>query len=117
LTKKRKAFENILIEAVDEGLASLGESPKQAIYFHLEDKFKIAKKDIPHRLEDFTDGLEKIFGLGAHFIEILIMKSLFEKIGQPLEWNHSKKLGFVEYVAAAKRSFLRREKEAKIVEI
>ena len=117
MTRKRKAFENILIEAVDEGLASLGESAKQSIYFHLEDKFKIAKKDIPYRLEDFTDGLEKIFGLGAHFIEILIMKSLFEKIGQPLEWNQSKELVFVEYVAAAKRSFLKRQKEVKVVEI
>jgi len=116
LARKRKAFENLLIEAVDEGLASLGESAKQAIYFHLEDKFKIVKKDIPYRLEDFTDGLEKIFGLGAHFIEILIMKSLFEKIGQPLEWNQSKELVFVEYVAAAKRSFLKRQKEVKVVE-
>ena len=117
MTRKRKAFENILIEALDEGLASLGESAKQAIYFHLEDKFKIAKKDIPYRLEDFTDGLEKIFGLGARFIEILIMKSLFEKIGQPLEWNEKKELVFVEYVVAAKQSFLKREKEAKVVEI
>ena len=117
MARKRKAFENLLIEAVDEGLASLGESARQAIYFHLENKFKIAKNDIPYRLEDFTDGLEKIFGLGAHFIEILIMKSLFEKIGQPLEWNQSKELVFVEYVAAAKRSFLKRQKEIKVVDI
>jgi hypothetical protein len=117
LARKRKAFENLLIEAVDEALTSLGESAKQAIYFHLEKKFKIAKKDIPHRLEDFADGLEKIFGLGANFIEILIMKSLFEKIGQPLEWNQSKELVFTEYVAAAKQSFLKREKEAKVIEI
>ena len=45
------------------------------------------------------------------------MKSLFEKIGQPLEWNQSKKLVFVEYVAATKRSFLKRQKEVKVVEI
>jgi hypothetical protein len=117
LARKRKAFENLLIEAVDEALTSLGESAKQAIYFHLENKFKIAKKDIPCRLEDFTDGLEKIFGLGAHFIEILVMKSLFEKIGQPLEWNQSKELMFVEYVAAAKQSYLKKEKRAKVIEI
>ena len=45
------------------------------------------------------------------------MKSLFEKIGQPLEWNEKKELVFVEYVAAAKQSFLKREKEAKVIEI
>jgi hypothetical protein len=115
LARKRKAFENLLTEAVDEALATLGESARQAIYFHLENKFKIAKKDIPYRLEDFANGLEKIFGLGAHFIEILIMKSLFEKIGQPLEWNKSKELIFVEYVTAAKRSYLKIQKEVKAV--
>ena len=117
MARKGRAFEKLLTEAVDEALASLGESAKQAIYFHLEDKFKISKSNIPHRLEDFADGLEKIFGLGAHFIEILIMKSLFEKIGQPLEWDPSKELVFVEYVAAAKESFLKRKEEAKAIEI
>jgi hypothetical protein len=117
LTRKRKIFEDLLIEAVDEGLTSLGESAKQAIYFHLEDRFKIAKNDIPYHLEDFTEGLEKIFGLGASFIEILIMKSLFGKTGQPLEWNQNKNLVFAEYVAAAKQSFLKKEKEAKAIEI
>lgn len=102
-----------MTEAVDEALTSLGESAKQAIYFHLENKFEIAKKDIPYRLEDFAEGLEKIFGLGAHFIEILIMKNMFEKIGQPLEWNQNKELVFVEYVGAAKQSFLKRERKPK----
>ena len=108
MSTKGRAFEKILIEAVDEALASLGESAKQSIYFHLEEKFKITKNDIPNHLEDFAHGLEKIFGLGARFIEILIMKSLFKKIGQPLEWDKSKKLVFVEYVAAAKRSFAKK---------
>jgi hypothetical protein len=117
LARKTKDFEKLLNEAIDEAFASLGESAKQAIYFHLENKFKIAKKDVPYHLEDFANGLEKIFGMGAHFIEILIMKNLFEKTGQPLEWNQSKKLLFVEYVAAAKQSFLRKEKdETKAIE-
>jgi len=111
----KRAFEELLLEAIDDALSSLGESAKQSIYFHLEKRFKIAKEDIPRQLEDFEDGLEKIFGLGAHFIEILIMKSLFEKIGQPLEWNEDKELVFTDYVAAAKQSYLKRRKKIKAV--
>ena len=109
MKRKREAFENLLLEAVDEALASLGDSAKQAIYYHLEDKFKITKNEIPNRLKDFTEGLEKIFGLGARFIEILIMKKLYEKVGQPLEWNESKELIFSEYVTAAKQSFQKKK--------
>lgn len=39
----KKAFERIVLEAGNEALASLGESAKQAIYFHLEKKFKIGQ--------------------------------------------------------------------------
>jgi hypothetical protein len=109
VTRKGKAFDKLLLEAVDEALSSLGESARQAIYFHLENRFKIAKGDIPYHLKDFADGLEKIFGLGARFIEILIMKNLYGKIGQPLEWNESKELVFVEYVASAKQSCSKRK--------
>jgi hypothetical protein len=117
LASKKKAFEKLLSEAIDEALASLGESSRQSIYFHLENKFKIAKKDIPYHLKDFTDGLEKIFGLGAQFIEILIMKNLYEKIGKPLKWKENKEFSFIEYVDAAKSSLQKRKEEAKTIEI
>jgi len=106
----KKSFEELFLEAVDEALASLGDSVKQAIYFHLEKEFKIAKKEIPYHLNEFANGLEKIFGLGARFIEILIMKNLYQKIGKSLVWDESKELIFIEYVTAAKRSLTRRGK-------
>ena len=65
------------MEAIDEALSSLGESVKQSIYFHIENKF-VARNEIPENIEDFQGGLEKIFGAGAQFIEILIMKNLDE---------------------------------------
>jgi len=110
----KNTFDKLLLEAVDDALSSLGESAKLSIYFHLENRFKVAKDEIPYRLQDFTDGLEKIFGIGAHFIEILIMKNLFEKVGQPLEWNENKELSFVEYVTAAKQSYLKSAKPIQI---
>jgi adenylyl- and sulfurtransferase ThiI len=102
----KKEFENVLLEAIDEALATLGDSAKQSIYFHLENKFKVAKKDIPSHVKDFEDGLEKIFGIGAKFIEILIMKNLHEKIGHNLKWDETKELVFADYVSAARQSFL-----------
>lgn len=106
----KKSFDELFLEAVDEALASLGNSVKQAIYFHLEKEFKIAKEEIPYRLNEFANGLEKIFGLGARFIEILIMKNLYQKIDRPLVWDESKELIFIEYVTAAKESFAKRRK-------
>ncbi len=109
----KQDFDKLLLEAVDEGLSSLGESSKQAIYFHLEERFNVKKQEIPHKIEAFTDGIEKIFGLGANFLKILIMKQLNKKAGQSLKWPESQDLTFIEYVVAAKRSFLWKKRAEK----
>ena len=102
---KRSEFDKLLVSAIDDALTSLGESVKQSIYFHIENKFNVARNEIPENLEEFQRGLEKIFGTGARFIEIWIMKNLHTKIGLPLKID-SKKLEFVEYIGVAKKSFL-----------
>ena len=101
--KKTKNFEEVLLEAIDEGLSLLGESPKQAVYFHLEKTFKMNRLDIPDRIEEFTDAVEKIFGAGAKILEIQIMKCLFKKVGYTFK-HHSrqKNLTFTEYIATVK---------------
>jgi hypothetical protein len=109
----KKAFDKLFLEAVDEALASLGDSVKQAIYFHLENKFEIKRNQIPESVGDFADGLGKIFGVGAQFLEILIMRNLYERVGQPLEWDRSKELIFTEYVAAARHSFVKERKRSQ----
>jgi len=100
----RRDFEKILLEAVDEQLTSLGESSKQALYFHLERGFNIKKNEIPQKTEAFVSAMEKIFGQGANYLEILIMKRLHEKIGYKVR-SSSPNLTFVKYVEAAKRSY------------
>ncbi|MEM2995323.1 MAG: hypothetical protein QXI91_04835 [Candidatus Bathyarchaeia archaeon] len=109
MAEKRETFEKLLVEAVDEALTSLGDSAKQAIYYHLQSKFKIKKEDIPSHLEDFMNAIESIFGLGANFLEIMIMKKLYEKVGQPLKWSENREFIFSEYVAAVKETFLKRK--------
>lgn len=99
-------FDTLLREAVDEGLSSVGDSSKQAIYFHLEKTFRIEKEEIPLKIEDFAEAIEKIFGLGANFLEILIMKHLYNKIGQGSDQLESvSDFSFGEYVTAARRGF------------
>jgi hypothetical protein len=91
-------FEKLLIEAVDNVFSSLGNSCRQALYFHLKDCYNISKHEIPYRIEDFADALEKIFGLGAKLIEIEIMRALFTKVQ---DFSYSPKqedLSFTNYV-------------------
>jgi hypothetical protein len=106
LATKSRDFDKLLLNAIDEALNSLGESVKQSIYFHIENKFSVARNEIPENLEEFQGGLEKIFGTGARFIEIMIMKNLHSKIGLPLLMEKSGQLEFVEYVDVAKQGFL-----------
>jgi len=111
LEKRGASFDNLLTEAIDNALLSLGDSAKQAIYFHLGEKSKITKREIPNHLEKFKGGLEEIFGeTGATYLEILIMKKLYERIGEPLKYNESKELAFVDYVSAAKQSYSKKAK-------
>jgi hypothetical protein len=109
-----KAFQTCFLEAVDAAFSSLGDSAKQAIYYHLESKFKIPRDEIPCRVEAFETGLEKIFGAGTRFLEVLIMKKLHENIGPEmdvLKWDENKEFKFIDYVKAAERNFSQGKKK------
>ena len=111
-----KAFRQLLFEAVDSALSSLGESAKQSVYFHLEKKFDITKDEIPTRVLDFDQGLEKIFGTGARFLEVLIMKKLYEEIGAKgkiLKLEQSKEFKFVDYVKAVEMTYFQSKRSRK----
>ncbi len=107
---KTGIFEELLLEAIDEGLSVLGESAKQAIYCHLEKTFKMNRLDIPYRIEEFIDAIERIFGNGSKILEIQIMKCLFKKVGYTVK-HHSKQknLTFTEYITAIKLEKQKRE--------
>ena len=105
----KKKFEDILIEAVDEAFITLGERVKTALYFNLEEKFAIARVDIPFRLGDFSDALEKIFGVASKHLEVLIMKKLNEKVSCAYSWKGPKwlvpNLTFTQYIEMLRLSF------------
>ncbi len=96
-------FRKLLAEAVEESLSSLGESPKQAILFHLENTFKIKKQEIPDKLHLFDQAIRKLFGPGADFLETLIAKKLCEKTGSVFKAAHPREAGFTETIESIKR--------------
>ena len=75
-----RAFYDILLEAIDKSFLSLGEPARTSIYFYLENSMGIKKPEIPFRIEDFQNALEKLFGIGTRHLEILVIKNLHEKI-------------------------------------
>lgn len=101
-------FSKILLAAVEESLSSLGDSPKQAILFHLESSFKIKKEHIPENITEFSKALEKIFGPGAEYLERLIVKRLYEKLG--LEFENSESRDFLECVDNVKKRIPSKER-------
>ena len=96
-------FEKFLVEAIDESLSSLGESPKQSILFHLENTFKIKKQEISNNIDGFDDALKKTFGPGAHFLETLIINKLCEKAYLPFKELSPQEAGFSETLLAVRR--------------
>jgi hypothetical protein len=107
MTTEPTSFNNLLLSVIDETLSSLGESVRQAIFFHIENEFSINRKQIPENLQAFQEGLEKIFGNGARFIELLVMKNLHAMTGNSLVIEGKEQLEFVEYMGVAKQSYLR----------
>jgi hypothetical protein len=99
-------FNEFVLEAIDEGLSSLGDSSKQAIYYHLEKNFRIKKPDIPNKIEEFANAMEKIFGDGAKLLEIEMMRRLYDKVGHTLEYlPEGNDLLFTEYMNVCKGMF------------
>ncbi len=106
-------FDRLLMEAIDEGLSTVGESPRRAIYCHLEKSFNIKKEEIPANVEIFESAMEKMFGCGADFLEVLIMKRLYEKTSGEFEFADPSDFDFSKYVNLVKKRLLEK-KESKL---
>ena len=55
-------IDDILLEAIDEVLSSLGEPVKNAVYTQLQCAFQISKEDIPKKIGEFADFIQIAFG-------------------------------------------------------
>jgi hypothetical protein len=85
-TKTETKFDAVLLDAIDTAFSALGQNVKSSIYFNLETKFNLPKQDIPDRINDFSDALDRIFGQAARSLEILIMKYLNDRVKCNYKW-------------------------------
>lgn len=98
-------FEKAVIDAVDECFSSIEYIDKHVLYKYLEEKFSIKKKEIPFKIEEFTDAVERIFGEAAKLIEIRIIQNLHSKI-QDFDYQpKNKNLVFTEYLTTLRTAF------------
>ncbi len=95
-------FGRILLEAVD---TALGASIKEALYFHLETTFALKKEAIPANPTKLSDSLERIFGLGAKFIEKIILEAVCTKTKCTLPKNWDKDR-FAENIEKIKMNYV-----------
>jgi hypothetical protein len=120
-----KEFDDILLETIDETLSSLGEPAKNTLYFHLQNSFSISKNEIPKKINEFSDFIQKIFGSGARILEIKFMKTLHSKINIDVKWPEydgplSKwvimDITFIEYVKGMRTTYEANAKKPLFIE-
>lgn len=90
--------DQLILEVIDKGLNSLGESPKQAVWYYLEEKFKVSRAEVPNNVTELEEALQKIFGLGYNFLETLFRQYLKEATER--DFNNSQ--SFAECVNSLK---------------
>jgi hypothetical protein len=102
-----KKFNDAFLKAVDFTFSSLGESCKQALYFHLKTTFHLDRAEIPEKVGEFDNVIRLIFKDGAVFLENLILEKLCDSLGVEFEENDA--LGFVEAISKVRNMVSERE--------
>jgi hypothetical protein len=100
--KASQTFESAVLEAVDYGLAVLGETARQGIYSYIGMKYQVKREEIPEKLDVFHKASSGLFGAGAGVVEKLIARRLYSKLGLGFEEHEDWTL--VEYVNHAKKA-------------
>jgi hypothetical protein len=118
---REERFDELLFEAIDQTLSSLGEPVKNTIYLHLQKDFNIGKNEIPQEIDKFLDIMHQILGLSASRLEAKFLKNLQPKINvdAPLfeyEWPLSKWIimdpPFKERLGNMRRNFVAQNMDA-----
>ncbi|MCW4052554.1 MAG: hypothetical protein NWE78_05020 [Candidatus Bathyarchaeota archaeon] len=83
---RKGEFEKSIIRAIDLQLKQVfGETATMIIYSYLQTTLSLQQKDIPAKLEIFTDGLNKFLSSGALVVERVILQNLYCELGREFE--------------------------------
>jgi hypothetical protein len=97
-------YEAAITTAIDESLASFGNSFQQVVYFQLDSTFHVKKQEIPFRIQEFAAAIEELFGIGAKLIEMRIIKALHDRFEGFIYFPQNEDLVFAEYVESLRHS-------------
>ena len=103
MSPKITAFNQLLLEAIDDSLLVLGEEPRTSLYQYLETVHSLQREDIPDRVEEFSTGPKKALGGASSVIQRVILRKLFQKLGST--FRESPHLEFADYIRDARRRF------------
>ena len=103
MSSPRLAFDQLVLQAIDESLGVMGEEPKKALYQYLLSIHSLKTEEIPSRIGDFVTGLKKALGTASKVIERLVLKKLYSKIG--ITFQELPGLDFSDYIEDARRKF------------
>ncbi len=92
-----------MLQVIDDSLSVMGEEPRKAIYQYLLTIHSLPKEDIPAKTDEFVSGLKKALGSASAVVERLILKRLYQRIGNT--FRESQGLEFRDYVEDARRRF------------
>lgn len=101
-----RKFRELFNAAVDEAMLMLGESGRQATYYHIEKVLGLERGRWHNTVEEFAEAVEQIFGPGAQLLLKAITKELYSDLG--LKFHEPKKINFARLVREAEHYFLTR---------
>jgi len=97
------SLDQSLIESIDAALSALGSSTRDSILTYLRKKYSMSLQDIPQRMDEFLQALNRLLGYGARVIEKLVIARLVETHEISLAEARGRSLAEVVYLANMNR--------------
>jgi hypothetical protein len=77
--------DELIIEVVVKAINALGNNSAEMLWSILENDYGLVKNKIPENLPALMEALQKTFGLGYNFIDLLFQTLLQQLTGESLE--------------------------------